>query len=69
MLPAFGLSMNFSLLMCVHVLRSGNELYWLFSILARLRPAGGGLPALEVLSHRGLTAAKLMATMSRNRSR
>ena len=31
--PAFGLSLIFSLLMCLHVVRNGRELYWIFIIL------------------------------------
>ena len=40
MLPLAGLSILFAIAMCVHVVRSHNELYWLFIILA-LQPLGG----------------------------
>ena len=33
MLPVFGLSLIFSLLMCLHVVRTGREIYWIFIIL------------------------------------
>ena len=45
---AFGLSVVFSILMCVHVYRTGRELYWMFIILA-FQPVGGIVYALMVL--------------------
>ena len=33
MLPAFGLSLLFSVGLCVHAVRSGQAMYWLFIIL------------------------------------
>lgn len=40
-----GLSLVFSILLCVHVVRSGREMYWLFIILA-FQPLGGIVYAL-----------------------
>ncbi|WP_347567012.1 tetratricopeptide repeat protein [Caulobacter sp. CCUG 60055] len=39
-LPLLGLSLLFSILLCVHVVRSGREMYWLFIILM-FQPLGG----------------------------
>lgn len=36
----FGLSLAFSIALCVHAVRSGQQLYWIFIILA-LQPIGG----------------------------
>ena len=33
MIPAFGLSMLLSLALCVHVVRTGQQMYWLMIIL------------------------------------
>jgi hypothetical protein len=38
--PFFGLSLIFSVLMCLHVLRTRRELFWLFIILI-IQPIGG----------------------------
>ena len=40
MIGAFGLSLIFSIVMCVHAVRTGRELYWLFIILI-FQPIGG----------------------------
>ena len=40
MLPAFGLSLLFSIALCVHVVRTGQQMYWLMIILI-LQPLGG----------------------------
>ncbi|MEI7932637.1 MAG: tetratricopeptide repeat protein [Alphaproteobacteria bacterium] len=40
MLPLFSLSLIFSVLMCVHAVRTGRELYWLM-IIIMLQPVGG----------------------------
>lgn len=40
MIPVFGVSVVFSILMCVHVYRTGRELYWMFIILV-IQPFGG----------------------------
>ena len=40
MLPAFGLSLLFSIALCVHVVRTNQPMYWLMIILM-LQPLGG----------------------------
>lgn len=40
MIPAIGLSLIFAICLCVHVVRTGREMYWLFIILA-FQPLGG----------------------------
>lgn len=40
MLASFGLSLLFSILLCVHVVRTGQAMYWLMIILL-LQPLGG----------------------------
>ena len=40
MFVGIGLSLVFSVLLCVHVVRTGREMYWLFIILA-FQPLGG----------------------------
>src|SRR5215217_145299 len=40
MIPAIGLSLIFAVGLCVHVVRTGREMYWLFIILA-FQPLGG----------------------------
>jgi hypothetical protein len=40
MIPLFGLSLLFSVLLCVHVVRTGREMYWLLIILM-IQPLGG----------------------------
>jgi len=40
MLPLFSLSLIFSVLMCIHAVRTGRELYWLM-IIIMLQPVGG----------------------------
>lgn len=45
MIPVFGVSLVFSILMCVHVHRTGRELYWMFIILI-FQPLGGVIYAL-----------------------
>lgn len=40
MLPLLGLSLLFSIALCVHVVRSGQEMYWLWIILM-FQPLGG----------------------------
>ena len=37
----FGLTVIFSILMCLHVVRTGRELFWLFIILLAFPPLGG----------------------------
>jgi hypothetical protein len=45
MFGLIGLSLVFSILLCVHVVRTGREMYWLFIILA-FQPLGGVVYAL-----------------------
>ncbi|MDH4384830.1 MAG: hypothetical protein QE280_05245 [Caulobacter sp.] len=45
MMLGIGLSLVFSILLCIHVVRSGREVYWLFIILAS-QPLGGIVYAL-----------------------
>src|SRR5271169_2592334 len=40
MLPAFGLSLLFSIALCVHVVRTNQPMFWLMIILM-LQPLGG----------------------------
>lgn len=40
MLPAFGFSLLFSIALCVHAVRTGQQIYWLMIILI-LQPLGG----------------------------
>ena len=40
MIPAFGLSLLFSIALCVHVVRTNQQMYWLMIILM-LQPLGG----------------------------
>ena len=40
MLPLFGLSLLFSIALCVHVVRTGQQMYWLMIILL-IQPLGG----------------------------
>jgi hypothetical protein len=40
MIPAFGLSLLFSIALCVHAVRTGQQMYWLMIILM-LQPLGG----------------------------
>ena len=40
MFPALGLSLIFSIVLCVHVVRTGQQMYWLMIILM-LQPVGG----------------------------
>jgi hypothetical protein len=47
-LPAFGLSLLFSILMCVHVVRTHRELYWLWIILL-FQPIGGLVYLLTIV--------------------
>ncbi len=61
MLPAFGLSLLFSILLCVHVVRTGREMYWLLIILM-FQPIGGIVYGVAILLPAflgGSTARKL----------
>jgi hypothetical protein len=59
-LPLLGLSLLFSVLLCVHVVRSGREMYWLWIILM-FQPIGGLVYFVAILLPsivRGPTARK-----------
>lgn len=45
MIPLIGLSLAFSIALCVHVIRTGREMYWLFIILM-FQPLGGVVYAI-----------------------
>lgn len=63
MLPAFGLSLLFSVALCVHVVRTNQAMYWLFIILM-LQPLGGIVYLAAVIAPdliRGPTARRLGA--------
>ena len=60
-LPAFGLSLLFSILLCVHVVRTGREMYWLWIILL-FQPIGGLVYLIAIVLpelFRGPTARKV----------
>ena len=48
MLPAFGLSLLFSIALCVHVVRTNQQMYWLMIILM-LQPLGGIVYVVAIL--------------------
>jgi hypothetical protein len=48
-LPAFGLTLIFSIALCVHAVRTGRELFWLWIILFGLPPIGGIVYFIAVL--------------------
>src|SRR3954468_10608577 len=66
MLGLLGLSLVFSVLLCVHVVRTGREMYWLFIILM-FQPLGGVVYALiNVLPDVfGGTTARRLSTAAR----
>ena len=66
MFGLIGLSLVFSVLLCVHVVRTGREMYWLFIILA-FQPLGGVVYALiNVLPDVfGGTTARRLSTAAR----
>jgi hypothetical protein len=66
MLPAFGLSLLFSIALCVHVVRTNQQMYWLMIILM-LQPLGGivYLVAIVLPSLTGGVAARRMAQGAR----
>ncbi len=59
MIPAFGLSLLFSVALCVHVVRTNQAMYWLMIILM-LQPVGGlvYLVAIVLPGMAGSTAAR-----------
>jgi hypothetical protein len=66
MLPAFGLSLLFSIALCVHVVRTNQAMYWLMIILM-LQPLGGivYLVAIVIPSMAGGTAARRLRQSAR----
>jgi hypothetical protein len=66
MLPAFGLSLLFSIALCVHVVRTNQAMYWLMIILM-LQPLGGivYLVAIIVPSLAGGPTARRAAQTAR----
>ena len=67
LLPTFGLSLIFSLALCVHVVRSNNQLYWVFIILV-FQPLGGlvYLVAIVLPDWFGGTTARRASVAARN---
>ena len=73
MFPAFGLSLIFSIVLCVHVVRTGQQMFWLWIILL-LQPLGGLVYLVAVIGPEligGRTARHLgsvaMETLDPNR--
>jgi hypothetical protein len=66
MLPAFGLSLLFSIALCVHVVRTNQAMWWLMIILM-LQPLGGivYLVAIVIPSLAGGPTARRMARGAR----
>jgi hypothetical protein len=66
MIPAFGLSLLFSIALCVHVVRTNQQMYWLMIILM-LQPLGGivYLVAIVIPSLTGGVAARRMSQSAR----
>jgi hypothetical protein len=48
MIPIFGLSLIFSILLCVHVVRTHREIYWILIILL-FQPLGGLVYAIAIV--------------------
>ena len=63
---AFGLSLVFSLLMCLHVVRTGRELYWVFIILI-IQPFGALIYGVAIVLPEllGGSTARRMANVTR----
>lgn len=57
MFPAIGLSLIFSIALCVHVVRTHQQMYWLWIILA-FQPLGGLVYLLAVIAPEFLGGAK-----------
>lgn len=57
MFPAFGLSLIFSIALCVHVVRTGQQMYWLMIILI-IQPIGGLIYLLAIVAPELLGGAK-----------
>jgi hypothetical protein len=48
MLPLFGVSLLFSIALCVHVVRTGQQIYWLMIILL-IQPLGGVIYLIAII--------------------
>lgn len=57
MIPLFGLSLIFSIALCVHVVRAGQAMYWLFIILM-FQPLGGLVYLLAIVAPEFLGGSK-----------
>ncbi len=57
MFPALGLSLIFSIALCVHVVRTGQQMYWLMIILI-VQPLGGIVYLLAIVAPEFLGGAK-----------
>jgi hypothetical protein len=57
MFPALGLSLIFSIALCVHVVRTGQQMYWLMIILL-FQPLGGLVYLLAIIAPEFLGGAK-----------
>lgn len=57
MFPALGLSLIFSIAVCVHVVRTGQQMYWLMIILI-FQPLGGLVYLLAIVAPEFLGGAK-----------
>ena len=66
MLPVLGVSLLFSIALCVHVVRTGQQMYWLMIILA-FQPLGGlvYLVAIVIPAWTGGTAARRLSQSAR----
>jgi hypothetical protein len=66
MFPAIGLSLIFSIALCVHVVRTHQQMYWLFVILA-FQPLGGLVYLLAIIapSFLGGSTAQRMKSAAR----
>ncbi|MGR4866682.1 tetratricopeptide repeat protein [Caulobacter sp. LARHSG274] len=66
MIPLFGLSLMFSIALCVHVVRTHQQMYWLWIILA-FQPLGGVVYLLAVVAPEflGGTTAQRMKSAAR----
>lgn len=57
MFPALGLSLIFSIALCVHVVRTGQQMYWLMIILI-IQPIGGLVYLLAIVAPEVLGGSK-----------
>lgn len=68
MIPGFALVLLFSIAMCVHVVRTNQQMYWLFIILMAAPPIGGivYLVAVVLPGLMGGTTARRLSQAARN---